>query len=250
MFHKTQPENFSTASRQHMMKLEISYQNPETKGCLISGKGGTRGSRPSSSNRKKRPEVAISFVGGTGAGKSTLLNALIGARVLPVSSMRACTAAVCEVVYRDGPYKARIEFVSRESWEKEIALIHAELRDSEELADEDRDSDEPRQMSRAVRDKLWSVYKPEGSKDPNTFDPFRLVEPQEVKFALDHGQLKSNLMTSMSFENSFPSSWIRKIDFGPSLSMFRYRESLRHCGTEPRLSTCLESTTPTKQESK
>ncbi len=136
---------------------------------------------------KKRPEVAISFVGGTGAGKSTLLNALIGARVLPVSSMRACTAAVCEVVYRDGPYKARIEFVSRESWEKEIALIHAELRDSEELADEDRDSDEPRQMSRAVRDKLWSVYKPEGSKDPNTFDPFRLVEPQEVKFALDHG---------------------------------------------------------------
>ncbi len=33
---------------------------------------------------KKRPEVAISFVGGTGAGKSTLLNALIGARVLPL----------------------------------------------------------------------------------------------------------------------------------------------------------------------
>ena len=36
---------------------------------------------------EQRPEVAISLVGGVGAGKSTLLNALIGARVLPVSCM-------------------------------------------------------------------------------------------------------------------------------------------------------------------
>ena len=49
----------------------------------------------------KRPEVEISLVGGTGAGKSTLLNALIGARVLPVSNMRACTAAITEVAYAD-----------------------------------------------------------------------------------------------------------------------------------------------------
>src|SRR5262245_13640289 len=64
----------------------------------------------------ERPEVAISLVGGTGAGKSTLLNALIGARVLPVSNMRACTAAVCEVVYAPGPYRALVEFIPRESW--------------------------------------------------------------------------------------------------------------------------------------
>src|SRR5437870_1470006 len=56
---------------------------------------------------RQRPEVVISLVGGTGAGKSTLLNALIGVRVLPVSNMRACTAAICEVAYGVGPYRAQ-----------------------------------------------------------------------------------------------------------------------------------------------
>jgi len=51
---------------------------------------------------RKQPEVAISLVVGPGAGKSTLLNALIGARVLPVSNMRACTAAISEVGYAEG----------------------------------------------------------------------------------------------------------------------------------------------------
>src|SRR5579871_2024827 len=61
---------------------------------------------------RKRPEVAISLVGGVGSGKSTLLNALIGARVLPVSNMRACTAAISEVAYAEGPYQAQVEFIS------------------------------------------------------------------------------------------------------------------------------------------
>src|SRR4051812_32947177 len=50
---------------------------------------------------ERRPDVTIALVGGTGAGKSTLLNALIGVRILPVSNMRACTAAICEVAYAD-----------------------------------------------------------------------------------------------------------------------------------------------------
>jgi hypothetical protein len=134
-----------------------------------------------------RPEVAISLVGGTGAGKSTLLNALIGARVLPVSNMRACTAAITEVAYEPGKYRARIEFISRESWEAEIDQLLEDLRDAKLADSENGDSAVPAEMSRAVRDKLWAVYKPSDDAEQSDFDPFDLKEPLEIKRALDAG---------------------------------------------------------------
>src|SRR5262249_12562443 len=131
-----------------------------------------------------------SFVGGTGAGKSTLLNALIGARVLPVSNMRACTAAICEVAFNDGPYQARIEFVSREAWSREVNLLLADLRDTQEVASSDNNGGEPAQISRAVRDKLWTVYRPAIDADPSRFNPLSLEEPAEITQALDAGFAK------------------------------------------------------------
>jgi hypothetical protein len=136
---------------------------------------------------RQRPEVAISLVGGTGAGKSTLVNALIGAQVLPVGNVRACTAAVCEVSYMDGPYRARIEFLSRAAWQQEINVLLADLKDTHVPAEEDGSSDLPSLISRAVRDKLWTVYRPDEHDDPQLFDPFHLAEPPEIKAALDTG---------------------------------------------------------------
>ena len=78
----------------------------------------------------QQPEVEISLVGGTGAGKSTLLNALIGERVLPISNMKACTAAISEVGYCSDSYKAKVEFLSRDEWEKEVSLLRADISDS------------------------------------------------------------------------------------------------------------------------
>lgn len=40
-------------------------------------------------------------------------------------------------------------------------------------------------MSRAVRDKLWTVYRPSDDGDAEQFDPFQLVEPAEIAAALD-----------------------------------------------------------------
>lgn len=136
---------------------------------------------------KERPEVAISFVGGTGAGKSTLLNALIGARVLPVSNIKACTAAICEVAFNDGPYHARIEFIPRDAWTREVNLLLADLQDTQQHSTDDDNGFVPALMSRAVRDKLWTVYQPAEHADLSRFDPFALEEPTEIKNALDLG---------------------------------------------------------------
>lgn len=136
---------------------------------------------------KQNPQVAISLVGDTGAGKSTLLNALIGARVLPVSNMRACTAAITEVAYAETGYHAHIEFVSRESWQKEIELLLADWRDATTENGDGEGGDNCLEMSRAVRDRLWAVYRPSDDADPNTFNPTNLVEPPEVAQALNRG---------------------------------------------------------------
>ena len=79
----------------------------------------------------RRPEVAISLVGGTGAGKSTLVNALLEARVLPVGNMKACTAAISEISYSEGTtYAADVEFVPRSAWEQEVQALIGDLRDA------------------------------------------------------------------------------------------------------------------------
>jgi energy-coupling factor transporter ATP-binding protein EcfA2 len=138
---------------------------------------------------KERPEVTISLVGGTGAGKSTLLNALIGARVLPVSTMRACTAAICEVSYSEGPYQARVDFVPREAWEHEVDLLLADLKDASGHAAEIDGSGETVRMTKAVRDKLWTVYRSEESSDQSEFRVAHLQEPEEITAALDAGHV-------------------------------------------------------------
>jgi predicted GTPase len=113
---------------------------------------------------QQRPEVVISLVGGTGAGKSTLLNALLDARILPVSNMRACTAAITEVAYSpDGRYHAIIEFMARNEWQKEIDVLKDDLRDFLEMqaakpGSSEGPSDEAHSISRVARDKLKTVY--------------------------------------------------------------------------------------------
>jgi len=137
----------------------------------------------------KRPEVAISLVGGTGAGKSTLVNALLEARVLPVGNMKACTAAISEISYSDtGTYSADVEFVPRSAWEQEVQALIGDLRDASEreiLAPEDQPRTvEPSYVASTARDKLWTVYGVPGG-NPAHLDIHHLVEPAEIKAALN-----------------------------------------------------------------
>ena len=137
---------------------------------------------------RQRIEVPISLVGSTGAGKSTLLNALIGARILPVGAMKACTAAVSEVGYAQGPYRARVDFVSRAAWQREIGILLEEANDLRNLREADSAPDPRGEMSQAIRDKVWAVYRPtETAQELQTLEGFEPIEPPEIRAALDGG---------------------------------------------------------------
>ncbi|MCE9615081.1 MAG: dynamin family protein [Lentisphaerae bacterium] len=132
---------------------------------------------------------SISLIGTTGAGKSSLLNALLGERILPVSSMRACTAAIAEVRHSDtGTYRAEVEFISRESWLKEIDALLEDIRDAERDRGANREGDTESSLAipKSARDKIMAVYDPDGTGTIYIDD---LVEPPEIKQALDAGSV-------------------------------------------------------------
>lgn len=83
---------------------------------------------------KKKPKVAISFVGSARCGKSSLINALLGCRVLPVGTARPYTSSICHVSKStEIIYKAVVKFVSKESWEKEIKNLIQDINDNNNI---------------------------------------------------------------------------------------------------------------------
>jgi hypothetical protein len=79
-----------------------------------------------------QPKTIVGVVGNTGAGKSSIINAMLDEeRLVPTNCMRACTAVVTEISYNtsEDPYRAEIEFITREDWEKELKVLFNDLFD-------------------------------------------------------------------------------------------------------------------------
>lgn len=134
----------------------------------------------------ERPEVAIAMLGGTGAGKSTLVNALVESRLLPVSSMRACTSAITEVAHAEGPYSATVEFIDRRSWGYELGQLEQDLADQRAAAGE---QGADLSVSRAAEDKLKALYGESAVLYLVSLDPDDLVECEEVTRAFEAGSV-------------------------------------------------------------
>ncbi|OJJ50257.1 hypothetical protein ASPZODRAFT_128885 [Penicilliopsis zonata CBS 506.65] len=95
-----------------------------------------------------QPRTIVGVVGNTGAGKSSIINAMLDEeRLVPTNCMRACTAVVTEISYNhsEDPYRAEIEFIAREDWEKELRVLFNDLLDgtgqiSREATNEDSEA--------------------------------------------------------------------------------------------------------------
>ena len=76
-------------------------------------------------------------MGSTGAGKSSVINAVLGGEMLvPTNCMRACTAVITEIAYNDSQdpealYRAKVEFISKEDWRKELTIMFSDLFDNQ-----------------------------------------------------------------------------------------------------------------------
>jgi hypothetical protein len=99
----------------------------------------------------ERKRTIVGVVGNTGAGKSSVINAMLDEeRLVPTNCMRACTAVVTEMSWNTSTnpaekYRAEIEFVSRDEWEKELATLMKEFLTetgtvSREIGDENTDA--------------------------------------------------------------------------------------------------------------
>ncbi|KAF6818243.1 hypothetical protein CMUS01_11952 [Colletotrichum musicola] len=91
-----------------------------------------------------RPDkTVIGVFGNTGDGKSSTINALLGeGSILPTNCMRACTACAIELSYNhetdeESPYRAEVEFISRQTWlgEVKLALDHLTAEDDRDHSD-------------------------------------------------------------------------------------------------------------------
>lgn len=134
--------------------------------------------------------IQIAMVGSTGAGKSTLLNALLDNQILPVSSMKPCTAAVSSVQFSSsGKYEALINFLTQHEWELEIQDIRT-LLDTKIGEEESKDLGEWEGIKKATQDKVRAVY---GLRDMTPNEPLNfksLCLPKDILPYMNGSPLK------------------------------------------------------------
>lgn len=110
----------------------------------------------------ERKRTVVGVVGNTGAGKSSVINAMLDEeRLVPTNCMRACTAVVTEISWNSSTnpstkYRAEIEFIGREDWEKELNVLLKEfLTENGSLS---REASDPNSDAGIAWAKFHSVY--------------------------------------------------------------------------------------------
>jgi hypothetical protein len=142
--------------------------------------------------------VSIALLGGTGAGKSTLVNSLIGAQILPTSTIAVCTSSITRVRYSSSDkYSAEVEIVPFETWEKQIQLVAEDIKASME-GDIEATSyvnispvpeDEANRIKAVYGEEAYEEFKVSGDRS-------KLVESQQIREAFDKQKIQFSFSTT------------------------------------------------------
>ncbi|KAK6209770.1 hypothetical protein QIS74_11354 [Colletotrichum tabaci] len=129
-------------------------------------------------------QTIVGVLGNTGDGKSSTINALLDEEnLLPTNCMRACTAVATELSYNhdddeENPYRAEVEFISRDEWSREVSVLLRDL-----VADEDMKMDDMDPNSDAARAlaKILAVYPSLETRTLTESSSAQLVEHSNVR---------------------------------------------------------------------
>lgn len=153
-----------------------------------------------------RTRTVVGVVGNTGAGKSSVINAMLDEeRLVPTNCMRACTAVVTELSWNDSDnererYRAEIEFIKPEDWEKELRTLFDDLLDSNgEISRECTNKDSDAGVAYA---KIKAVY-PHKTKD--------MLVDSSVDALLKEKAVRQVLGTMQTISEARPESFYKRL---------------------------------------
>ncbi|SMR60840.1 unnamed protein product [Zymoseptoria tritici ST99CH_1E4] len=156
--------------------------------------------------QSQRSRTVVGVVGNTGAGKSSVINALLEEeRLVPTNCMRACTAVVTELSYNDSmepskKYRAEIEFIKTEDWEKELKVLFAELLDDNGAIT--REISNPDSEASIAYSKVRSVY------NKHTKD---MLAKSSVRALMNVKQVKKILGRTIKIQERDPTTFYRRL---------------------------------------
>ena len=150
--------------------------------------------------------TVIGVMGRTGVGKSSIINALLDEEAMvPTNCTKACTAFPIEISWNydedtSSAYRAEIEFISREEWQKELEVLLAEML-TEDCIASSGESGEPKVETSISWAKFHAVYPPISRRDALRHDPFKLANDADLEL----------LGSKQTFAHAEPSTFYRSV---------------------------------------
>ena len=146
----------------------------------------------------RKAPIVIGVIGTTGAGKSSIINALLDEeRLIPTSSMRACTSVATEISFNHDPsfrYKAEVVFRTKEEWRRELSNLYGD-------ASDEADNKSGGHNDTCAFDKIHAVY---GIKKAD-------VKNHSVEELLENGQVCGLLGTTITLTEDNSRKFYRQL---------------------------------------